>query len=329
MLKNEIQSKKHFLIVGAGLSGLSLATVLLEQGQEVTILDKSRGIGGRMATRRTLDGGRIDHGAQYFSAKSPAFKAFLTKMEEEKVVSEWALAQRKHLRFIGRNGMKSIAQKMAEKMVVHTTEKVLRIEEKVVISQSNHRFSFDELILTIPIPQALELLADSQIQLTEDEKKALEQVEYDSCLAVLAILKEPTCIPTGGMMFEDSPVAWLADNFQKGISSEPTLTLHASAAFSQVHLEATDLEVLGKQLLETVSTWIEPRNVVSFQVHRWRYSLVRQRCPKPFLSLANGFIHLAGDAFGNENSNVEGAFLSGYELGNHLCDLSARHHSSI
>lgn len=329
MLKNETQSKKHFLIVGAGLSGLSLATVLLEQGQEVTILDKSRGLGGRMATRKTLAGGAIDHGAQYFSAKSAIFKDFLANMKKEGVVTKWTLAQRKYPRFIGTSGMKSIAQKMAEKMPVHTAQKVVRIEGKTVLTQAEHRFTFDELILTIPVPQALDLLVASQIPLTEEELQALTQIEYDPCLAVLAVLNKPTSIPTGGIMLTDSPVAWLADNFQKGISTEPTLTLHASAAFSNAYLEATDLGEVGKQLLETVSTWVEPSNVLSFQVHRWRYSLARQRYPKPFLSLANGFIHLAGDAFGSGNGNVEGAFLSGYDLGNHLCHLSSRHHSGV
>ena len=329
MLKNEIQSKKHFLIVGAGLSGLSLASVLLEQGQEVTILDKSRGIGGRMATRKTISGGAIDHGVQYFSAKSPIFKDFLANMKNEGVVTKWTLAQRKYPRFIGTNGMKRIAQKMAENMPVHTAQKVVRIEGKTVLTQTEERFTFDELILTIPVPQALELLKESQIPLEEEELQALTKIEYDPCLAVLAVLTKPTSIPTGGIMLTDSPVAWLADNFQKGITTEPTLTLHASGDFSRTHLETVDLEEVGKQLLESVGTWVEPSNVLSFQVHRWRYSLARQRYPKPFMSLANGFIHLAGDAFGSGNGNVEGAFLSGYDLGNHLCNLSPRHHSSV
>ena len=50
-------------IVGAGLSGLSCAHALQAQGVKVTVFDKSRGVSGRMSTRRG-DGWQADHGAR-------------------------------------------------------------------------------------------------------------------------------------------------------------------------------------------------------------------------------------------------------------------------
>lgn len=59
-------------IVGAGMAGLSCARALVEAGLKVAVFDKARGAGGRMATRRG-ELASFDHGAQYFTARSPDF----------------------------------------------------------------------------------------------------------------------------------------------------------------------------------------------------------------------------------------------------------------
>ncbi|MEM7652453.1 MAG: FAD-dependent oxidoreductase, partial [Pseudomonadota bacterium] len=65
---------KHFkcAIIGAGISGLAAADRLRLSGHSVTLFDKSRGVGGRMATRRS-DHGSFDHGAQYFTVRDGRF----------------------------------------------------------------------------------------------------------------------------------------------------------------------------------------------------------------------------------------------------------------
>jgi predicted NAD/FAD-dependent oxidoreductase len=50
-------------IIGAGLAGVAAAGDLIAAGKSDLLIDKSRGVGGRMATRRHCDT-RIDHGAQ-------------------------------------------------------------------------------------------------------------------------------------------------------------------------------------------------------------------------------------------------------------------------
>jgi predicted NAD/FAD-dependent oxidoreductase len=59
-----------FVVVGAGISGCVCAYELSKAGHEVVVVEKGRGVGGRMATRR-MQGARIDHGAQFLTARSP------------------------------------------------------------------------------------------------------------------------------------------------------------------------------------------------------------------------------------------------------------------
>ena len=71
------------IIVGAGIAGLAAAQQLTASGLKVCVLEKSRGVGGRLATRRitTLHGEvLVDHGAQYFTCRSLAFQEVLAPL---------------------------------------------------------------------------------------------------------------------------------------------------------------------------------------------------------------------------------------------------------
>src|SRR5690606_6893850 len=69
-------SSLHFAVVGAGMAGVTAARTLVQAGHRVTLFEKSRGFGGRMATRRTEFGG-FDHGVQYFTVRDPRFEQVL------------------------------------------------------------------------------------------------------------------------------------------------------------------------------------------------------------------------------------------------------------
>lgn len=293
------------------MAGLSTARILTQNGHEVTVLDKGRGVGGRMATRK-IELAKADHGAQYFSVKSPEFRLFIDELIAQNIISEWQVPQRENVRYIGRTGMNTIPKHMAASLNVRLNEKAVRLHSQSVETESGNQYLFDALISTMPIPQATELFQRSETVLSDKDQHVLASIEYDPCIAVLAMLKTPTAIEGGGLLLENQPVAWIADNFQKGISSVPSVTLHASASYSQAHLE-DDLQTVGNDLLASVSDWIVPESIEQVQVHRWRYSLARQRYPHSFYKLEHAPVYLAGDAFGL--GNVEGAFLSGLEVG--------------
>jgi renalase len=302
------------IIIGAGMAGLSAARILIKKRHEVIILDKGRGVGGRMSTR-TIDQAKADHGTQYFSVKTPEFQALINELQADNITATWQLAQRENVRYIGAKGMNTIPKKLAEKLTICLNEKVILITEKEVKTESGNSYSFDNLIVTCPILQVIELFGNSKIGFSEKDKSVLDSIEYNPCIAVMAVLKHPTEIPTGGIVLENQAVAWIADNFQKGISTVPVVTLHASGEFSKKHLK-DDLQEVLKTMLTSVSQWITPENIVSSEVHRWLYSNAIRRYEEPFYQLENQNIYLAGDGFGI--GNVEGAFLSGYFCSQHI-----------
>ena len=78
---------KTVAIIGSGISGLTLAHKLGKH-YNCTIFDKSRGVGGRITTRRAPPF-QFDHGAQFFKAKSRAFKAFIQPLLDAGVIEPW------------------------------------------------------------------------------------------------------------------------------------------------------------------------------------------------------------------------------------------------
>ena len=305
------------IIIGAGMTGLSAAKILTQKGHEVTILDKGRGVGGRMSTR-TIEQGKADHGAQYFSVKTPEFQALIDQLSAENITATWQLAQRENSRYVGAKGMNTIPKKMAENLDIRLNEKAILIVKNEVKTESGNTYSFDNLIVTIPIPQAIEFFTNSKMTFSEQDSAVVAGIKYEPSIAVMVVLQEKTSIPTGGIILENQTVAWIADNFQKGISAIPTATLHASVAFSKTHFEE-DLQTVSKMMLNAVSQWIMPENIVSTQAHRWRYSNASERYEEAFYQLQNQQIYLAGDGFGV--GNVEGAFLSGYKVGQAISEL--------
>jgi renalase len=311
------------LLIGAGMAGLTAARKLTEHGHTVTILDKGRGVGGRLATRR-IDQSRLDHGAQYFTAKSLHFQSLIEELLREGVARIWPLLDdiNAPLHYIGVDGMSAIAKYMAQSLNVITGERIVRIEKIRLeenhgwrtVCESGNTFEANNLLITIPAPQTLTLLHDSNIGPDEVDVSAMQAIQYSPCIAVMAVLNKPSHIPSpGATRPTQSPIAWVADNHQKGVSpDQAAITIQAGMAFSKAHFEDDQMAV-GRALLDQLTDLIPPADIITYQVHRWRYSLAEIRHPELFLK-ANTPAPLlfGGDGFGP--GNVEGAFLSGWEM---------------
>lgn len=321
--------QKSCLIIGGGMAGLLAAEKLAARGVEVVILDKGRGVGGRMATRYFHDG-IFDHGAQFLTARTRPFKERVKEWSERGLLKEWTLPQRENTfgsepaeapHYCGVSGMNVVPRYLARKLRVQSRETVVSLQVTEhgwqAFTKEGNRYEGGTLIMTPPVPQSLAILEASGIPLRDEERAALQRIEYDPCIAVLALLDGLSRVPLpGGLTLDEGQVRWISDNHVKGISPEAqALTLLASPEFSRNHLEA-DLVLPAEELLATAAQWIGTA-IRDFQVHRWRYAFPRTLHDMPFLSAsAPSPLVFAGDAFAAPN--LEGAALSGLAAADHL-----------
>ncbi|MBL9207990.1 MAG: FAD-dependent oxidoreductase [Opitutaceae bacterium] len=307
---------KHTIaIVGAGISGLLTARVLAERGASVIVLEKSRGVGGRMATKRVGDA-VVDQGAQFFTTKDPRFSSWVEAWGARGLAGRWPGSTH---RWIGIPGMTAIGKHLATGLTIEREHKVtaarrhacgcweLDIEEHGILRA-------ERLVLTAPVPQSLAILDAGGVILDETLKSRLQAIRYHPCLALLVVLDGASNVPVEGISPESGPLRWVGDNVKKGISPQvpAAVTLHASADFSARHYGLPETEV-SALLLEAARPWLAGRNVVSSALHRWKFSEPRSEFGEPCVWLPELTLGFAGDAFGGPR--IEGAALSGLAMG--------------
>ena len=324
---NFSKEKKSCIVVGGGITGLIIATILQRANFTVTVLDKGRGIGGRLATKKISNNetnvGVFDYGTQYFSSERFELQPWIDEWSRQGVIKEWYRGFNGidgKPRYCGVKGTRGIAKYLAQSLNVLTSTRVVEVRydrEWLVTTAERQQYRGDILVMTPPVPQSLALLDTSKIALTPDIRVSLAKVDYHSCIAVLALLSAPSQIPPpGGITLENESLIWLADNHQKGISPQGyAVTLHANPKFSDIHWNCNDAEIAEK-LFAAGSQYLGS-TVIKYQVHRWRYSLPKTFYPQPYLSIPEMFLVMAGDAF--VSPKIEGAVLSGIAAGEYIC----------
>ena len=329
---SESQNAKTCLIVGAGMSGLLAGDALQREGWPVTVLDKGRGVGGRMATRR-VGGGTFDHGAQFFTVRDDRFSDLVEGWLGAGAAAEWSRgfadaggrpSEDGHPRYRGARGMTSIPKYLARGLDVRTGERAVRVDASVpgweVACESGLRLEASALLLAMPVPQAMELATSGNYELPASVRQQLEAVSYGPCLALMVLLDGSAHVPgPGGMQIKGEPLDWIGDNQRKGISDLPAITIHAGPEWSRAHFEDAEADVT-RQLISFASdrlgTDLSTR-VVESSLARWRYSWVTDTHPEPFLAASEvPALLFCGDAFGQPK--VEGAALSGLAAADHL-----------
>jgi renalase len=323
------------LIVGAGLAGLMAANRLHAAGRDVLLLDKGRGVGGRLATR-CIGPGRADHGAQFFTVREPEFAAFVTEWKAQELVYVWsegwsdglaAAADDGHARYAVRGGMAALAKQLARPLAVRMGVKVVRITAVSsgwqVRDETGQTYRSQALILTPPAPQSLALLAAGGVELETADRTALEAITYAPCLCGLFWVEGTVNVPHPGAVQGDetTTLSWLADNQRKGISPEAQLlTLHAGIDFSQRHYDDL-VEVVLSLLQQELTPYLAANATIrEAQLKRWRYARPLTLYTERYLRAAVlPPLLFAGDAF--NGPRVEGAALSGLAAADALADL--------
>lgn len=309
------------VVVGAGMAGTTAARVVRDAGLRVVIVDKGRAVGGRMATRR-IGNARFDHGAQHFSVRTAPFRAVVDELAAAGVAREWFRSQSitrpersVEVRHAGTDGMRGIVAHLASGLDVRTSVTVERLHavgRRVEVGAGDLQITARAVVLTPPVPQLADLLAASGIEPPADLTRMIQAVEYDACLAVMAVLDGPSGLREGHSAGGGGSVVWIADNQHKGISSEPAVTIHGSPAFSAAHVDE-EPHVWVPRLVAEAQPHLSSV-VVSAAGHRWRFAQPKSVVDQGCAVIAGAVpIVLAGEVF--SGARIEGAFSSGVAAG--------------
>ena len=310
------------LVVGAGIAGLRAARTLRDAGKTVVVLEKSRGLGGRAATKR-LHGTRADHGAQYFTARDPRLQEQVDGWLGAGVLEVWTRGfhtltpdglkapDEGYPRYAFPGGMNTFGKLLGDGLDVRREALVTALIKTAngwsVTLSDGTRYAAETLILNVPAPQALIL---GQDVFSGDTKDALSRVTFAPCLALMAGFAQ-AAPEWSGIEAKDGPVSWLANDSSKRSGTdaeETTLVLHGSPAFSEAHLETPETALPEMLAVAASLGFAEP---LWTQLQRWRYSKVTQPYDGPFLK-GDDKLYFCGDWCGG--AKVEAAYLSGLEV---------------
>jgi len=306
---------KTTVIIGAGLSGLLVARELLARGRKVMVLDKSRGVGGRMSTKR-VGNAVFDQGAQFFTTRDEQFEAMVTSWSEGGFVERWAGGDRE--RWVARPSMTGLAKALAKDVPVMLGQKVQSIQFHdcgcwEIEVEGEGLLCAERMVMSSPVPQSLAILDAGHVKLPADVRVGLDRCAYHPCLALMLVLDRPSDLSPEGLKLTEGPVRWVADNVKKGVAqgAPAALTVHLEQGFSEEHYSDSEEEIWA--LVEgSLRPILGDAVVDSRRLHRWKFSepktLHRKRCEwVPEMNL--GF---CGDGFGGPR--VEGAAISGMAL---------------
>lgn len=264
------------IVIGAGVAGLTAARAL-----KAPIIEKSKGVGGRLATRRVGDE-KFDHGLSIWPETIEA-----QKLNAGAFVPE---------------GMTALAKTLGSGLNITRENRVLKLEQISNGWRLHNQVGTLEaqnVILTAPMPQALELLTESHLAVNP-----LWQIHYHKALIGLYQL-DVTANDTS-FTYHDHQFIYQKE---KNLCADGVVLI-SSSSFADEHFEKSDSEIL-EQLNLVLSAAVGKRTLKHAEVKKWRYSTPKSCHELPYLEPYPG-LFLIGDAF--LYPGVEGALLSAQTL---------------
>ena len=344
MSAEPVRSEPRIVVIGAGIGGLTAAAELQAVGHAVTLFDKSRGPGGRCATRRSA-AGPFDHGAPGFSATTSAFRAQVLRWCD----AGWAVLDAATdasigypdapLRGFGMPSMNALAQQVAAHLPAGVTLRcdtaISAIERAEAVSGAPgwrlrlldgqlDPTRFDAVVVAVPAEQAAVLLSPAAAL-----AEAMRQTRSDPCWTVMAAWSAPLPALQRDYRATD-PLGVLSlarrDDARLGRTSVADIAcrwvLHATPTWTLAHLDAAPAEVIADLLgAFTRQSGVGLGVPVHAAAHRWRYAQVHAPRAEPFGWNSSLRLGACGDAWHRLDApltrsadGVERAWLSGAAL---------------
>jgi len=315
-------------IIGAGISGLQCASLLLEHGFNCTLFEKSRGFGGRTSTRRK-DGWRFDHGAGYFTGTD---SDFLPHIE---ALLPWQPKGTDEKFYVGATGANELAKNIAAQIIQQYTSSLSAHLGKTITTvtpttpkgwllKTNEGESFgpfDIVVSTAPPPQSVNIFANVESTVTQ----RLGDLQTYCTWALMLVTRKPLTTPDV-VLAPNANISRITAEHSKPqrqallTGSEPArnslgqgqYVVQASRTFSQTHIEATPEEIIQLMVAELGTLWGPVPELLHSQAHRWLHAGIKVPLGEAYLLDREQGIAAAGDwCTGN---SAQDAFISGANL---------------
>jgi predicted NAD/FAD-dependent oxidoreductase len=313
---------RKIAIVGAGISGVMAAKILRDCGLEVRIFEKSRGCGGRMATRRA-SGYEFDHGAQYLTVRDEGFGKTVEAWVREAALEPWGgrfaiikgeqatLESEKVVRYVGTPRMSSLVRHLAPGIDITFQTRITRLQRVNNCWQLNSAREqipgvFDAVVLAIPPAQAVAILKSNQ-----NPFPRLLEVSMLPCWAVMTAFERPLRLSFDAAFVKGSSLSWISRNSSKPRRPQRECwVLHGSPEWSRGHFDDDPALVTTSLISEFFRT--TGHGVIEAtwtSAHRWRYALAANPLLENCFWDPRNRLGVCGDWC--QGSRIEGAFLSG------------------
>ena len=313
-------------VIGAGMAGITCARALVDAGFDVTVFEKSRGLGGRIATRRVGKTLTMDHGAQFITARSDVFKDFMQRACKAGTADVWHPKMDDSGQgtddewFVGRPRMNSFLKPLAQGLDIRskaTVSSITRDEQgwRIECAKGAPEI-FDRVVCTVPVDQARTLLATEQ-NITD----AIKNVVVAPCWTLLMASEMRLRVDAEVLRNPTANIAWMARNNTKpGRGAAGSVwVVHASVDWSRRNLELDKYEAIDALLGLVAEVSGSRKHVTTYEsAHRWRYAQTETPLGQPFASTDDGTLFVGGDwCLG---ARVEYAFESGSAIATAVID---------
>lgn len=318
-------------VIGAGLAGLTLAQQLKLQGRHVVCVDKARGSGGRLSSKRvTIDDRSLgfDLGALSFSVQSPSFQQAVNVWRDQGHLIKW-LDLDNHAQYIGSPRSSSLTRSLADEVGVEFSVRISAIVKTEngwqVFREDNEKdvlYAYaNEIVLACPAPQAFELIPSEHILKTQ-----LQGVNiYPQWVAMFA-LEQPLLIDDLTVNPNSNITKISYENSKPGRNNDHNLHIYsvqASVSWSQARLDYSKDKVIYELADELSQLCADPLLIKGDYAHRWLYSNGSNFSQSQKGFIAGHDLSLCGDYLMKNDliDGVEAAYLSGLALGKHMSQL--------
>ncbi len=320
-----VESMPRVIVVGAGAAGLACARTLHDHGVAVTVLEKSRGVGGRLSTRR--EGlWHFDHGAPSFRLDDPRMRALAGSWQHDDV-----LRALNDGAFVGSRGMNSLPKHVASDLDVQTGVHVASLAHDgarwTVTDRNGVAVEGEVVLLAAPAPQAAALLRTHDgASALEPMTSALADVRMRPCWSTMVVfaapppaavtdaLRDGSFETTHGMLWR----GWRQSS-RPGRTPDEAWVVHSDAQWSAAHLEEPP-EAIAARVSTALGDHLQiAGTVLHADAHRWRYARVETGLDVACLYNPAIGIGACGDwgeagALRRSRTSVERAWLSGVAL---------------